>query len=293
MELFSLNPQVEKLQPSEFVIEKKLQKLIEENMEKIFNVRFLKTEYIITGGRMDSIGIDENCCPVIFEYKRSSNENVINQGLFYLDWLMDHKGDFKLMVLEKLGGESAEKIDWSAPCVICVASDFTKYDVNAVNQIGRNIKLVCYRKYSDDLILFEHLNTPNITVPVINDFANSKTSHSKTHEEQLKIAPENLRTIYNEICAYIESLGDDIFPVKLKYQIVYKKAQNVACIDINNKRVAVYLKIDPHSIKLEEGFSEDVSNVGHWGTGDLKLSLKNDSDVQKAKPLIERAYNEI
>ena len=140
MELFSLNPQVEKLQPSEFVIEKKLQKLIEENMEKIFNVRFLKTEYIITGGRMDSIGIDENCCPVIFEYKRSSNENVINQGLFYLDWLMDHKGDFKLMVLEKLGGESAEKIDWSAPCVICVASDFTKYDVNAVNQIGRNIK---------------------------------------------------------------------------------------------------------------------------------------------------------
>ena len=35
---------------------------------------------------MDSIGIDENNCPVIVEYKRSSNENIINQGLFYLDW---------------------------------------------------------------------------------------------------------------------------------------------------------------------------------------------------------------
>ena len=25
-------------------------------------------------------------CPVIVEYKRHNNENVINQGLFYLDW---------------------------------------------------------------------------------------------------------------------------------------------------------------------------------------------------------------
>ena len=102
MELFSLNPEVTKLQPSEVTLEKNLQKLIEDNMEKFFNVRFLKSEYKITEGRMDSIGIDENYCPVIFEYKRGVNENVINQGLFYLDWLMDHRGDFKQLVLEKL-----------------------------------------------------------------------------------------------------------------------------------------------------------------------------------------------
>jgi RecB family endonuclease NucS len=43
-------------------------------------------------GRIDSLGLDENGSPVIFEYKRTSNEDVINQGLFYLDWLMNHKG---------------------------------------------------------------------------------------------------------------------------------------------------------------------------------------------------------
>ena len=67
---------------------------------------------------MDSIGIDENNSPVIFEYKRSQNENVINQGLFYLDWLLDHKADFKLLVIDKLGMEAADNIDWSVPCVI-------------------------------------------------------------------------------------------------------------------------------------------------------------------------------
>ena len=50
-------------------------------------MRFLASEYSTGarhGGRIDSLGIDENSSPVIFEYKRAVNENVINQGLFYL-----------------------------------------------------------------------------------------------------------------------------------------------------------------------------------------------------------------
>jgi hypothetical protein len=42
-----------------------------------------------------------------------SNENVINQGLFYLDWLLDHKADFKLLVLERYGPDAAASITWS------------------------------------------------------------------------------------------------------------------------------------------------------------------------------------
>ena len=99
---------------------------------------------------------------MIFEYKRSTNENVINQGLFYLDWLLDHKADFYVLVLNKLGKEVAEEIDWSMPCVICIAGDFTKFDEHAVNQIQRNIKLVRYKKYNDMHLLFELLNAPSV-----------------------------------------------------------------------------------------------------------------------------------
>lgn len=77
-------------------LERNLQILIEENMETMFGVRFLASEYTtgkVHRGRIDSLGLDENGSPVIFEYKRTTNENVINQGLFYLDWLMDHKGN--------------------------------------------------------------------------------------------------------------------------------------------------------------------------------------------------------
>lgn len=162
IKLFKIKGDIKQIVSSEVLLEKELQTLIEKNMETFFGVRFLKSEYVITNGRMDSIGIDENNCPVIFEYKRSSNENVINQGLFYLDWLLDHKADFKLLVIEKMGIKVANAIDWSVPCVICIANDFTKYDIHAVNQMQRNIKLVKYRKYEDELILFEHLNVLTI-----------------------------------------------------------------------------------------------------------------------------------
>jgi RecB family endonuclease NucS len=64
-------------------LEKSLQNLIDTNLETMLGVRFLGSEYVTGkthGGRIDTLGIDENYCPVIVEYKRALNENVINQG---------------------------------------------------------------------------------------------------------------------------------------------------------------------------------------------------------------------
>ncbi len=137
-------------------LEKSLQNLIEKNLETLLGVRFLASEYATGpkhGGRIDTLGIDENGSPVIIEYKRSVNENVINQGLFYLDWLMDHKAEFKLVVLEKCGKDSADLIEWSSPRLVCIAEGFTKYDEYAVQQMGRNIELIRYHKFGEDLLL--------------------------------------------------------------------------------------------------------------------------------------------
>lgn len=81
------------------VLEKSLQVLMEQNLDTLLGVSFLASEYTTGpkhGGRIDTLGMDENGCPVIIEYKRATNENVINQGLFYLDWLMDHRAEFQL-----------------------------------------------------------------------------------------------------------------------------------------------------------------------------------------------------
>lgn len=186
IKLFSTSVGVTELPSSSVVLEKELQILIEQNMPTFFGVTFLKSEYPITNGRIDSLGLDENNCPVIFEYKRSVNENVINQGLFYLDWLLDHKADFKLIVMEQLGKGKASIIDWTIPCVICIASDFTKFDEHAVNQMQRNIKLVRYKKFGNGLILFEYINAPKVK-PIIDlteIIAGNKNGVEKTFLQQ-------------------------------------------------------------------------------------------------------------
>ena len=293
IKLFKVKPNVRELDSVEFLLEKELQILIENNMEQFFGVKFLKSEYAITSGRMDSIGIDENFCPVIFEYKRSVNENVINQGLFYLDWLLDHKADYKLLVIDKYGMEMAEKIDWSVPCVICIASDFTRYDIHAINQMQRNIKLVKYKKYGDDLVLFEHVNTPVANQHLENYSFNTVTSNTqKSHIEKLASATEKFKTLYDSVCDYISSLGDDLVPNQLKLYLAYKKVQNVFCIEIYQKQIVVRVKLNPDDVTLEEGFTRDMRNIGHYGTGDLEISIKSEEDFYKAKELLKRAYDE-
>lgn len=89
IKLFRLDgDNVDELEGQSVAVEKSLQHIIERHLEIFLGVRFLVSEYS-TGkrhaGRIDTLGIDENSSPVIVEYKRSMNENVINQGLFYLD----------------------------------------------------------------------------------------------------------------------------------------------------------------------------------------------------------------
>ena len=82
---------------------------------------------------------------MIIEYKRHTNENVMTQGLFYLDWLLDHRAEFWKLVLDKLGKEEADKIEWSGTRLICIAGDFTRYDEHAVALMPRNIELIRYK----------------------------------------------------------------------------------------------------------------------------------------------------
>ena len=100
------NSSAKQLKKQNFRNEKELQAFVEQNMESFFGIRFLASEFTTSkqhGGRIDSLGLDENNSPVIIEYKWGEKDNIINQGLFYLDWLVDHKGDFQLLVQKKLG----------------------------------------------------------------------------------------------------------------------------------------------------------------------------------------------
>lgn len=285
-------------------LEKPLQTLIEKNLDEFFGIRFLASEYS-TGkthaGRIDTLGLDEDNCPVIIEYKRSVGENVINQGLYYLDWLMDHQAEYKLLAIDTLGDAAAEKIDWSAPRLLCIAADFTKYDAHAVQQIDRNVELVRYRRFGADLLLFELVNavtsgaksTKKKAGSALPEAAANKKSKpgDKTSSDLIGSLPQSQLEILMTIEAYIFSLGDDVQRKVLKLYVAYNRLKNFASIVPQKNALLLHLRLDPEMVKPWPKNARDMSKTGHWGTGDFQLTIKSLDQFNQAKPLIARAYS--
>jgi len=299
-------------------MEKPLQTLIEANLQPLLNIRFIASEHSTGkthGGRIDSLGLDENHCPVILEYKRSVGENVINQGLFYLDWLMDHKAEFKLLVLDKLGAAAADAIDWSAPRVVCIAADFTKYDGHAVQQIGRNIELIRYRRFGDDLLLLESVNAGSdlnakataaklakasasklegavSAATILTDPTGARgTGPDKSFAEVLANLPEPIQLLLASLEDYTFSLGDDVQRKELRLYAAFKRLKNFATVILHRKNcLLLYLHVDPATAIPVLPNARDVTHIGHWGTGNLEVPLTSQADLDAVKPFINAAY---
>jgi predicted transport protein len=287
-------------------LERHLQELIERNMETMLGVRFLASEYGTGqrhGGRIDSIGIDESGSPVIIEYKRSTNENVINQGLYYRDWLLDHQAEFRYLVEKRLGAQTATEIEWSTPRLICIAGDFTRYDEYAVQQIDRNIALIRYKDYGGALLALELLTSkqsrgalgiqaPGTASAGIATSPREKRTAQSSVEQQLEKAPQSLRELFDELDSRLVALGDDVERVTRKLYFAYRRLKNFACVEVHasHRELLVFVKVDPESIALEDGFTRNMKGVGHYGTGDLEVRLTSSADLDRAAELFQRSY---
>jgi predicted transport protein len=281
-------------------LERPLQVLIERNMETFFGVRLVASEYGTGkkhGGRIDSLGLDENGSPVIFEYKRATNQNVINQGLFYLDWLLDHRAEFQLLVLRRFGAGVADTIDWTNPRLVCIAGDFTRYDEHAVLQINRSIELVRYRDYGGELLALELLTSTDAkttagTAGTNGNAVSAKSPTQKTVTELHAQASPDLKSLFDSVEQYVLALGDDVSKKVTNNYYAYRRLKNFACVEVHpqTKKLLIYVKTPLDRVAIEHGFTRDVTNIGHFGTGNLEITVGTVDDFERAKPLIDISY---
>jgi predicted transport protein len=223
----------------------------------------------------------------------------MNQGLFYLDWLLDHKAEFKLLVMECFGAQAAEGIEWSAPRLLCIAGDYTRYDKHAVQQINRNIELLRYRRYGEDLLLLELVNVTSSQAAkaVVLEEEKPRTEIrrvDKTVEEIFEASPQSVQDLFIDFEMMVMGFGDDVQVKELKHYYAYKRIKNFATVEFKPSlaKLLVHVKVDPKSIELEEGFTKDVTGIGHWGTGDLEISIHTPADLEKAGPLLQQSYDQ-
>lgn len=292
------------VEQSDFSVEKELQSLIERNLAPVFNCRFVASEFS-TGaqhsGRIDTLALSEENNPVIIEYKKVVSSELINQSLFYLSWIQDHRGDFEIAVQKTLGNDA--EVDWSDVRVICIAPNYKKYDLHAVQVMGANLELWTYRLFKNNCLYLEEVFQKSYSavaglssekgISPGQKAAITRKNASYTVEEHFKGKPEKICEIAQAVQEYMLGLDPSMEQVPKKFYIAYRISQNIACMEIQKQRVLLYLKLDPKSVDAPANLSRDVSNIGHYGTGDFELSIKTLDDFEATKNLLELAYQKV
>jgi len=290
MAIFKIDKQkVQKLKIKKFKNEKQLQTIFEDNLEDIFGIRFLASEFKTThGGRIDTLGLDEDGSPVIIEYKESEKNNVINQGLFYLDWLIDHKGDFEILAQKKLGKNV--EVNWDAPRLILIAQSYNEYDKYAVNRISENIELKKYILYDNDILFIENVVLPNIKATAKKTKKTSISYKKYSVEDHLRGKSDKVKELFNELQEKILKLDEKIKEKVLKYYIAYELDRNFAEVVIQANGLWIHVDISKEEVTDPENKLVDVSKKGHWATGSLKMRVEKTDDIKYCMGIIEQSY---
>lgn len=196
---------------------------------------------------------------------------------------MDHKEEFRRLVRDRLGPSAAAQVLWSEPRLVCVAGDFTRYDVHAVREHRRSIDLVRYRFFGKDLVGLE-------TVASVSARASATTRVRRGAATDPR-ANRQLGALAAAVDEVLLGLGDGITRVQRKQYRAYQRLRNFACVCPPQKtKLLVYLRADPSAVDLAPGFTRDVTGLGHHGTGDLEVQLRTEEDLERAQDLFRASY---
>ena len=292
---------------SKFLKEREIQRLLEANLGTVFGCQLIASEFStgqVHAGRIDTLALSEDGNPVIIEYKNVESSELITQSLYYLALLQDHKGDFEAAARKAIDKNVA--IDWSAIRVICIAPNYRKFDVHAAQVMGKKIELWTFRLFKNKTIQFEEIVQQNLAAPseaagsgknpvmveAGKKAAITKATGSYTVDEHLVGKSAALQELAIAIEEFIVDLDPSIEVAPKKLYIAFKIAKNIACMEVQSKKILLFLKLDPKKDKGPPKISRDVTSVGHFGTGDLEITLTSLEDLEQAKPFIEKAYEQ-
>ncbi len=139
--------------------------------------------------------------------------------------------------------------------------------------------------YSRGFALNDEMQSPGGAEDRVSNVKSGRNSES-TVTDKLAKANAEIQDRYESLKAFAEALGDDVQVKTLKNYF--------ASIEIHpqNRTIIAFVKADFDQVRLEEGFTRDVRKIGHFGTGDLEITIRSDEDLERAKPLIVKSYED-
>jgi predicted transport protein len=299
MDLYKLNKtKLEEVKNVPFKLEKDIQSLVEDNLQSLFGLEFVKTEFQLNNLRIDTLGFDQQSKSfVIIEYKKSKSYSVIDQGYSYLSLLLNNKADFILEYLERTNKSlKKDDVDWSQSRVIFVSPQFTTYQKQSIEFKDLPFELWEIKKYSNDtIILNQHKSTSQESVKTISSKDDRAEQVSKEivvyteedHYQRGNPAVQELATTLKDRIMELDNL--DITPVKQYIGFKLNK-RIVTDFEVQKNKLKLRINLKQGTLDDPKNLFRDVSNIGTFGVGEYETIVTLDSDLDYLMSLIKQSY---
>ena len=287
------------LKEKPFKLEKEIQTLFENNLEMIGNLTFVKSEFKIKDYRIDTLAYDEESKSfVIIEYKRDRNLSVIDQGVTYLNLMLDYQADFIVEYNESCQANlKRNEIDWSQSKIIFVSPAFTDYQKQSTNFKDLAIELWEIKRFENDMITINPIKRSK-SAPSIKQIQHTQNSPlDKVTKElivydedtHLKDKNDEVSELYDSFKNAILALSADIEIYPKKLYIAFKKGKNnIVSIHLQNRSLKLWLNAKKGNLDDPKKLTKDVSNVGHWATGDYELTVSDTNNLEYIMSLVKQ-----
>ncbi|MBO4646868.1 MAG: hypothetical protein J5806_01785 [Lentisphaeria bacterium] len=304
MSLFSLGKDgLGQIREAPFKLEKEIQTLIENNLGKLLNLEFVKSEFSISGSvqqlRIDTLAFDSQSKSfVIIEYKQDKNFSVVDQGYAYLSVMLNNKADF-ILEYNECNDKPLKKtdVDWSQSRVIFISQAFTPYQKEAINFKDLPIALWEIKRFSNQTVSFEEIRKINATESIKTVSASGSAVNAVSQEvvvytenDRLKDVPEDIRGLYNQLRERIFDLDNVEIKVTKLYIAFTINGSNFTDIIIQKKGLKIFLNMEQGSLEDPYKLTRDVTHVGHHGNGDYELNISNAEKLDYVLSLIKQSY---
>ena len=287
------NRSLNELKSRTFPTERDLQELVDENLNKIFGLEFIKREFGGQGLSIDTIAYDpETKSPVLIEYKKDTYQSVIDQGMAYLHWLLSHKVDYQVALTEKLG---KRPIDWSQPRVLFIAKRFNVHQVYASGFKNAPFELYRY-DLCNEVFLLEPVETPKSDVSISSVLKTKevrqviKQVKTYTLEDHLIKGNDKTKALFEKLQKSIFALDERVQEKPVSWYIGYKiRYYNFCSVSLYKEKLRIYvrkLKIDD-----QKGLFKSVPSKWKWGKTAIWYSdLFNEKGLDYVLGVIKQSY---
>ena len=297
MALFKIGQKLEYIKEKPFKLEREIQTLTEQNLNTIFGLNFVKSEFALNNFRIDTLAFDKDANAfVIIEYKRDKNFSVIDQGYAYLSLMLNNKADFILEFNENLDKTlKRNDVDWSQSRVMFISPAFTTYQREAINFKDLPIELWEIKRYENNSVAYEQIQKAKAQESIKTISKTDKTidhvaKEIKVYSEQEHIenVNEEIKELYEKFKSAILNLDNLEIKPKKKY-IAYVAGRNVVDILPQKRTLKIWINLKKGELEDPKGITRDVSTTGHFGNGDYEIQVKTDEDLEYILSLVKQS----